>query len=90
MQEMAMWLRLLGAVLITAVVVAALDYFGLRNGWPGGRTDDAPHDAQSRLRELFWFAAFVFVMGMSVVAAVRRWRGQLKRAVVRSERREVR
>jgi hypothetical protein len=90
---MAMWLRLAGALIITAAVMAALDYFGLRPGAGfGGRSpEDVQHTMDGRVRELFWFAVFAFVMMMSVVAAVRRWSGQLKRAMVpaTSPRRDV-
>ena len=83
---MAMWLRLAGAVLVTVLIVAALDAVGLRSGW-GVRSVDEPHDdLQSRLREAFWFAVCAFVMFMSVVAALRRWSGMARRALVRSRR----
>jgi hypothetical protein len=78
---MSMWLRLGGALLITLLVMAALEYFGVSSILGGRVGDDAQHDLESRLRELFWFGVFAFVMTMSVVAAVRRWSGHLRRAM---------
>lgn len=86
---MAMWLRLAGALLVTALVMAALDYFGVSLG--GRSAQEVHHQADNRLRELFWLLIFAFVMAISVVAAARRWAGQLRRAVApaRSQRRDV-
>jgi purine-cytosine permease-like protein len=88
---MAMWLRLGGALLITVLVMACLEYFGVSAIF-GGRADDVQHDAQSRMRELFWLAIFAVVMTMSVVAAMRRWAGQLRGALAAPalRRRDVR
>ena len=82
---MVMWLRLGGALLITLVVLACLEYFGFSAILGGRPADDVQHDVQSRLRELFWLAIFAVVMTMSVVAAVRRWTAQLRGAVVASQ-----
>jgi purine-cytosine permease-like protein len=82
---MAMWLRLGGALLITLLVLACLEYFGFSTLLGGRAADDVQHDAQSRLRELFWLAIFAVVMTMSVVAAVRRWTAQLRGAFVASQ-----
>jgi len=78
---MAMWFRLAGALLITLLVLACLEYFGVSGVLSGRSADDMQHDAQIRLRELFWLAIFAVVMTMSVVAAVRRWTGQLRGAI---------
>ena len=67
---MVMWLRLSGALLVTLVVLACLEYFGVSSLLGGRSADEIQHDAQSRARELFWFAIFGVVMVMSVVAAV--------------------
>lgn len=75
-----MWLRLGGALLITLLVLACLEYFGVSAILSGRAADDVQHDAQSRMRELFWLAIFAVVMTMSVVAAVRRWTAQLRGA----------
>lgn len=79
---MTMWLRLGGALLITILVMAALEYFGVSSLLGGRSAEDAQHDLDGRLSELFWFAMFAIVMTMSVVAALRRWSGHLRRAVV--------
>ncbi len=79
---MVMWLRLGAALLVTVAVMAALEYFGVSPLLGGRSADEVQHDAQSRARELFWFAIFSVVMVMSVVAALRRWSGQLRHALV--------
>jgi hypothetical protein len=78
---MVMWLRLGGALLVTVAVMACLEYFGVSSHLGGRSADEVQHEAQSRTRELFWFAIFGVVMFMSVVAALRRWAGQLRHAV---------
>lgn len=78
---MTMWLRLGGALLITLLVMAALEYFGVSSIFGGRSADEAQPDLDGRLGQAFWFAMFGFVMLMSVVAAVRRWLGHLRRAV---------
>ena len=79
---MVMWLRLGGALLVTVAVLGCLEYFGVSSLLGGRSADEVQHDAQSRARELFWFAIFGVVMVMSVVAAVRRWSGQLRHALI--------
>jgi purine-cytosine permease-like protein len=79
---MAMWVRLGGALLITLLVLACLEYFGVSAILGGRAADDVQHDVESRLRELFWLAIFSVVMVMSVVAAVRRWAALLRGALV--------
>jgi hypothetical protein len=79
---MIMWLRLGGALLVTVAVIACLEYFGVSSLLGGRSADDMQHDAQARAREIFWFAIFAVVMAMSVVAAVRRWSGQLRHALL--------
>jgi purine-cytosine permease-like protein len=79
---MAMWVRLGGALLITLLVLACLEYFGVSAMLGGRAADDVQHDVESRLRELFWLAIFSVVMVMSVVAAVRRWTALLRGALV--------
>ena len=55
----------------------------------GGRSpDEVQEAAHGRTRELFWLAIFFVVMATSLLAAARRWAGQLKRAIARPERRE--
>jgi len=78
---MTMWLRLGGALLITLLVMAALEYFGVSSILGGRSADEAQHDLDGRLGQTFWFAMFGFVMFMSLVAAVRRWCGHLRRAL---------
>jgi hypothetical protein len=78
---MVMWLRLGGALLITIVVIAALEYFGVSALLGGRSADEVQHDAQARVRELFWLGIFAIVMATSLLAAVRRWGGRLRRAV---------
>lgn len=78
---MVMWLRLGGALLITVVVLACLEYFGVSSLLGGRSADEMQHDAQARARELFWLAIFAVVMTMSVVAALRRWTEQMRHAV---------
>jgi hypothetical protein len=77
---MVMWLRLGGALLITIAVLAALEYFGV-SSLLGGRSGEVQHDAEARAREVFWFVIFGVVMFMSVVAALRRWSGQMRHAL---------
>jgi hypothetical protein len=78
---MIMWLRLGGALLVTVAAMASLEYFGVSSILGGRSADEVQHDAQSRARELFWFVIFGVVMFMSVVAALRRWAGQLRHAL---------
>jgi hypothetical protein len=78
---MVMWLRLGGALLITMAVAAALEYFGV-SALVGGRSvDEVQHDAETRLRELFWMMIFAAVMATAVLAALRRCGGRARRAL---------
>ena len=79
---MTMWLRLGGALLITILVMAALEYFGVSSILGGRSAEDAQHNLDGRLSQLFWLGVFTVVMVMSLVAAVRRWAGHLRRALV--------
>jgi hypothetical protein len=91
LMRMSMWLRLGGALFVTLVVLACLEYFGISAILGGRSPDDVQHDAQSRMRELFWMAVFALVMTMSVVAALRRWAAQLRGAMATAQlrRRDV-
>jgi hypothetical protein len=87
---MAMWLRLAGAVLMTALLLGFMDYLGLRPGWPPRTLEDIQHDAHVRLRDLFWLAICALVMSLSMVAAARRQMGRWRRSLALSRRRHVR
>ena len=89
---MTMWLRIGGALLITLAVMACLEYFGISSLLSGRSADQVQHDAESRTRELFWFMIVALVMATSLLAAVRRWTGHLRRATAASpqlKRRDV-
>jgi hypothetical protein len=88
---MTMWLRLGGALLITLLVMAALEYFGVSSIIGGRSAEDAQPDLDGKLGQAFWFAMFGIVMLMSFVAAVRRWIGHLRRALAQPQlrRRDV-
>ena len=77
---MTMWLRIAGVLAITLAVVWALEYFGVSSLLSGRSAEDVQEAAHGRARELFWFVIFTVVMATSVLAAVRRWAGHLKRA----------
>ena len=81
-----MWLRLVGALLVTLVAIGALEYFGVSR-LLGGRSPDEAPAAAGRTREFFWLVIFFVVMATSLLAAARRWAGQLKRAVAPKPRR---
>jgi hypothetical protein len=78
---MGMWLRLGGALLITILVIAALEYFGVSALLGGRSADEVQHDAHARVRELFWLGIFAIVMATALLAAARRWAGHLRRAL---------
>ena len=80
---MIMWLRLAGALLVTLAAIGALEYFGVSR-LLGGRTPDEAPSAAGRAGELFWLLIFFVVMATSLLAAARRWAGQLRRAMARS------
>ncbi|HEY3949268.1 hypothetical protein [Phenylobacterium sp.] len=81
-----MWLRLAGALLVTLAAIGALEYFGVSRVLGGRSADDARVAAYAPAREIFWVMIFFVVMATSLLAAARRWAGQLKRAVVRTRR----
>ncbi|MDB5467166.1 MAG: hypothetical protein JWQ46_1928 [Phenylobacterium sp.] len=84
---MVMWLRLGGALLITLLVMGGLEYFGVNSLLGGRSADDVQDAAHGRTRELFWFMIFALVMATSLLAAARRWAGQLRRVSVVSPQR---
>jgi hypothetical protein len=81
-----MWLRLAGALLVTLAAIGALEYFGVSRLLGGRAPDDAPSAAYGPSRELFWLVIFVVVRATSLLAAARRWAGQLRRALARPAR----
>ena len=78
-----MWLRLAGAVLVTLCAIGALEYFGVSRIL-GGRTPDDAQGSYAPAKEIFWVAIFFVVWATSLLAAVRRWGGHLKRALARA------
>jgi hypothetical protein len=81
-----MWLRLVGALLVTLAAIGALEYFGVSRLLGGRAPDEAPAAAYGPSREIFWLLIFFVVMATSLLAAARRWAGQLKRALTRPAR----
>jgi hypothetical protein len=81
-----MWLRLAGALLVTLAAIGALEYFGVSRLLGGRAPDEAPSAAYGPNRELFWLLIFFVVMATSLLAAARRWAGQLKRALTPTPR----
>jgi hypothetical protein len=79
-----MWLRLAGALLVTLAAIGALEYFGVSRLLGGRTPEEAP--SAGRSGEVFWLVIFFVVMATSLLAAARRWAGQLKRALARPER----
>jgi len=75
-----MWLRLTGAVAITLIALGAFEYFGVSRLIGGQGGDEMQDAARTRSREVFWLFIFVVVMATSMLAAVRRWAGHLRRA----------
>lgn len=78
-----MWLRLAGALGVTLVAMGALEFFGVSRLLGGRTPNDVQEATHGRARELFWLLIFFVVMATSLLAAARRWAGQLKRAVAR-------
>lgn len=76
-----MWLRLAGALLVTLAAIGALEFFGVSRLLGGRSPDEVQEAAHGRTRELFWLMIFFVVMATSMLAAARRWAGQLRRAV---------
>jgi hypothetical protein len=81
-----MWLRLAGALLVTLAAIGALEYFGVSRLLGGRSPDEVQEAAHGRTRELFWLMIFFVVMATSLLAAARRWAGQLRRAVARPQK----
>ncbi|WP_394763782.1 hypothetical protein [Phenylobacterium sp.] len=80
---MIMWLRLAGALIVTLAAIGALEFFGVSRLVGGRSPNEVQEAANGRTRELFWLLIFVVVMATSLLAAARRWAGQLKRAMAR-------
>jgi hypothetical protein len=80
---MIMWLRLVGAVLVSLAAIGALEYFGVGRLLGGRSAEDASPAAQARAQELFWAMIFCVVMATSLLAAARRWAGHFRRFAVR-------
>jgi hypothetical protein len=76
-----MWLRLAGALLVTLAAIGAFEYFGVSRLLGGRSPDEVQEAAHGRTRELFWLMIFFVVMATSLLAAARRWAGQLRRAM---------
>ncbi|MGZ3378143.1 MAG: hypothetical protein ACXU8S_16235 [Phenylobacterium sp.] len=86
MSALLMWARLVGAVLVTLVAIGALEYFGVSRIL-GGRTPEDAQASYAPAKEIFWVAIFFVVWATSLLAAARRWGGQLKRAIARPAKR---
>jgi hypothetical protein len=80
-----MWLRLVGALVVTLAAIGALEYFGVSRLIGGRSPDEVQEAAHGRTREIFWLMIFFVVMATSLLAAARRWAGQLRRAVSRPQ-----
>jgi len=80
---MAMWLRLGAALLATLVVILALEFLGAGNPLADRTPVEVQEAAHGRPREIFWFMIFAVVMATSLLAAARRGRDQLVRALRR-------
>ena len=80
---MAMWIRLCAALLVTLVALLALERLGIGNPIADRTPSDVQDAAHGRPRELFWFLIFSAVMATSLLAAARRGREQLVRALRR-------
>ena len=81
-----MWLRLAGAVAATLIVLGLLEALGASGLFGGRAPDEVQGAARGRSREVFWFLIFVVVMATSLLAAVRRWAGLLRRGVAPNRR----
>ena len=80
---MAMWLRLGAALGVTLVVILALEFMGTGNALVDRTPGEVQEAARGRPREIFWFLIFAVVMATSLLAAARRGREQLVRALRR-------
>jgi len=83
---MIMWVRVVGALVLTWAALGCLDYLGVTALLGGRSGDDVPNPVQQQTwaRDLFWFAIFAVVMATSLLAAARRGAVQLKRALAKS------
>jgi hypothetical protein len=81
-----MWLRLVGALLVTLMAIGALEYFGVSRLLGGRSPDEVQEAAHGRTREIFWMMIFFVVWATALLAAARRWAGQLRRAMTRRPR----
>jgi hypothetical protein len=79
---MSMWIRLAGAVLLTLAAFGLLERFGVGDVFNRAPAE-MPDAAHGRPREIFWFLIFAAVMATSLLAAARRGREQLVRALRR-------
>jgi hypothetical protein len=84
---MIMWLRLVGALVVTLAAIGALEYLGVGRLLGGRSAEDASPEAQARAQELFWAMIFLVVWGTSLLAAMRRWAGHFTSFAVRQVRR---
>jgi len=80
---MSMWLRLLGAVLVTLLAFGLLERLGIGDFISNRAPAEMQGAAHGRPREAFWFLIFAVVMATSLLAAARRGAEHLKRALVR-------
>jgi hypothetical protein len=78
-----MWMRLLGAVLVTLLAFGLAERFGIGDFISNRAPTEMQDAAHGRPREAFWFMIFALVMATSLLAAARRGAEHLKRAVVR-------
>ncbi len=78
-----MWLRLLGAVVVTLLVFGLIERFGVGDVISHRTPAEVQDAAHSRPREAFWFLIFAAVMATSLLAAARRGADHLKRVLVR-------
>ncbi len=83
---MIMWLRLVGALMVTLAAIGALEYLGVGRLLGGRSAQDASPEAQARAQEVFWALIFLVVWGTSLLAAMRRWAGHFGRFAVRQVR----
>ena len=77
---MAMWIRLLGALLVTLAAIGLLERFGISDVFANRASGDVQDAAHGRPREIFWFLLFAVVMATSLLAAARRSVEHLQRA----------
>ena len=66
-----MWLRLVGALVVTLAAIGALEHFGVSRLLGGRSPDEVQEAAHGRTREIFWLMIFFVVMATSLLAAAR-------------------